>query len=481
MGTASRYWLLVRIDRLGKCRTEEVEVAKAFFYEQFPNLAEREDVPHRQLQRQLIEWFRSDDTRRQMAGVCLRCFISHQIKEFCLQLEQKFGENHDFTSPDLLPLVLDAGMNLSVASPPSLDKMAQSSFISPQQELDENQTTDSSSVTTRTLESFDPEKSNLSTWTIRIVKSDSMLKRFLLEHGIEQLTNWMILSYMNPGRLKRILSEFDRTPTEISQALQLLDSYHHVYRSQVLSQRKSGDKSRYPDPTASQLHQMAEQLSASRTISPEKVLEELQNLAQLVRADRVRARGGTVPAESFKISENSLQSTTDSRDDSSDEQSEFLADYRQQFSNCLAQAVKQVIQARFTYWQRKKDQKAQNFLLALHLFHCQGVPMKEIAPRLGFKDQPQVSRLLELKNLRTDVGRRTLLCLRDCVLELAKFYATPMQLQDLDSKVQAALGEEVFTIIEIAQKEAYRGQNRIINSPLAQKICQYLETRNEEK
>jgi hypothetical protein len=95
---------------------------------------------------------------------------------------------------------------------------------------------------------------------------------------------------MNPGRLKRILSELDRTPTEINQALQLLDSYHQVYRAQLLEYRKAGDKSRYPEPTASQLHQMAEQLSATRTRSPEKVLEQLQQLAQLLRSDRIRAR-----------------------------------------------------------------------------------------------------------------------------------------------------------------------------------------------
>ncbi|MBD2541175.1 hypothetical protein H6G60_20500, partial [Coleofasciculus sp. FACHB-SPT36] len=97
MGTASRYWLLMKIDSFGKCRTEEVELAKAFFLTQFPELSDREDMPDREIQRQLMQWFQNDDPRRQMAEVCLRCFISHQIQEFCLELEQKFGKNHDFT------------------------------------------------------------------------------------------------------------------------------------------------------------------------------------------------------------------------------------------------------------------------------------------------------------------------------------------------------------------------------------------------
>jgi hypothetical protein len=462
MGMATRYWLLARIDSFGNCITQEVEEAKAFLCQQFPGVANREDVPHRELQRQLMQWFRNDDTHRQMAEVCLRCFISNQIKEFCRELEQKFGKNHDFTSAELLPLVLD------------------STLRSPRQGTNASQTT-YPSVTTRILQTFDPDKSSLSTWTLRIVKSDRPLKQFLLEHGIEQLTDWMILSYMNPGRLKRILSEFDRTQVEINQALQLLDSYHQVYRTQLLEYRKPGDKSRYPEPTASQLRQMAEQLSATWTISPENVLEQLQQLAQLLRSDRLRARKGLARSEPLNKSETPARRNTTFSEDDANEHSEFLADYRQQFDTCLAQSVQQVIQARFTYLQGKKNQKAQNFLQALYLFHCQGVAMKEIAPQLDLKDQPQVSRLLELKNLRADIGRRMLLCLRSRVLKLAECYVDPVQLVDLESKLQSVLGEEIDKELEKSKKETHIGHNRVMTSQLSQTICQYLDSRTEER
>jgi hypothetical protein len=462
MSMASKYWLLVKIDSFGKCRTQEVEEAKTFLCQQFPELADGKDVPHRELQGQLMQWFRNDDTHRQIAEVCLRCFISNQIKDVCLELEQKFGKNHDFTSAELLPLVLD------------------STLRSLRQGTNASQTT-YPSVTTRILQTFDPDKSNLSTWTLRIVKSDRLFKQFLLEHGIEQVTDWMILSYMNPGRLKRILSELDRTPTEINQALQLLDSYHQVYRAQLLEYRKAGDKSRYPEPTASQLHQMAEQLSATRTRSPEKVLEQLQQLAQLLRSDRIRARKGLARSEPLDKSETPASRNTTSSEADSNEYSEFLVGYRQHFDSCLAQSVQQVIQARFIYLQGKKNQKAQNFLSALYLFHCQGVAMKEIAPQLGLKDQPQVSRLLELKTLRSDIGRRMLLCLRSRVLKLAQCYIDPKQLLDLESKLQSVLDEEISTALEKAKKETHIGHNRLMNSQLSQTICQYLDNRTEER
>lgn len=462
MGMASRYWLLVGIDSFGKCRTEAVEEAKAFFHQQFSGLASREDVPNRELQHQLMQWFQNDDTRRQMAEVCLRCFISNQIKDVCLELEHKFGKNHDFTSVDLLPLVLERTNSSPHPTTNETQALAQS-------------------LTARILQTFDPDKSNLSTWTLRMVKSDRNLKRFLLEHGIEQLTNWMILSYMNPGRLKRVLSDFDRTQVEISLALQLLDSFHQVYRTQLFSHRQAGDKSRYPEPTAQQLRQMREQLSATRTISPEQVLEELQELAKLLRSYRIRARKGLVRSEPLDKSETSARRSRTSSEDEANEQSEFLAGYRQQFDTCLAQSVQQVIQARFTYLQGKKNQKAQNFLKALHLFHCQGVCMKEIAPQLGLKDQPQVSRLLELKNLRRDIGRRMLLCLRSSVLKLAQCYVDPVQLRDLDSKLQSVLGEEIDKELKKSKQENHIGHNRVMNSHFSQTICQYLDSGKEEQ
>jgi Mg-chelatase subunit ChlI len=102
---------------------------------------------------------------------------------------------------------------------------------------------------------------------------------------------------------------------------------------------------------------MAEQLSATRTISPEKVLEQLQQLAQLLRSDRIRARKGLARSEPLDKSETPASRNTTSSEDDSNKQSEFLAGYRQHFDRCLAQSVQQVIQARFTYLQEKKNRR----------------------------------------------------------------------------------------------------------------------------
>lgn len=107
--------------------------------------------------------------------------------------------------------------------------------------------------------------------------------------------------------------------------------------------------------------------------------------------------------------------------------------------------------------------------------------MKEIAPQLGLRDQPQVSRLLELKTLRSDIGRRMLLCLRSNVLKLAQCYVDPVQLRVLDSKLQSVLGEEIDKELEKSKKETHIGHNRVMNSQFSKTICQYLDSRKEER
>lgn len=449
MGVANKYWFFVGVDSFGNCLTQELKETFAFFVSQFPEVVDCVNVPHLNIQHLLMQWYQEDEQERQMAMSCLRCFISNQIKEICEQLEVKFGRKHDFTSAELLPLVLD-----------SIQK-------SPRQQ--DNANTIEPSLTTRIIESFDPEKSNLSSWTSRMFKSDRLVKRFLLERGIEQVTDWMILSYTNSARLERVLSRFDRTKAEIDTARQLLNYYHRVYSAQLVQHRQIGSRNRYPDPTFEQLCQIADLYKDTRKISPEKVLEELQNLAKLLRTARI---SGKLPLPT------SVETYSDS-----EEESQFLDSYRQQFDTCLALSVNQVIQARVLHLEGKKTEKAlekaKKYLKALHLFHCQGVSMKEIALQLGFTDQPHLSRFLELKNLRSDIGHNTLLCLRARVLKLGQFYLDADQLRNLEQKVQALLDEQINTVIKEAEKEASTGHKRVINGRLAQSICQYLNTKKE--
>ena len=444
MGVASKYWILVRIDSFSRCKSEALEAAKVFFDEQFPNVAQQNVIPDRNIQRQLIQWYQSNDHRGEMAQKCLRCFISNVLKECCIALEQKFGEKHYLYSAQLLPLVLDAT----------------------------HCSQDSESLTTHILSTFNPNKSNLSTWVTVIFKSCSAVKQSLKEHGIVQLTDWTILRYTTHTRLKRVLSNVQLTPIEIGKAVKLFDSFHQVYCTQLSEHRKAKPESKfnttkYPQPTKEQLNQIAEILSKDteysydkKIISDEEVLEELQKLANILREN------WTQPQQ--QVQKNDV-------DDKTPKLPDFCIE---PFNNCLHKSVEQVIQTRFDYIQRKGTAKgkeqAKRYMEALHLFHCNGVALKKIAFQLGFTDQPHLSRLLKLKILRQDIGRNLILNLKKYVAELSGYSQNPDKLLELDARIQNLFGEEIDQLIKDAEKEAKNGYRLVMNSKLAQSVCQFI-------
>ncbi|MEM7553042.1 MAG: hypothetical protein AAF378_02910 [Cyanobacteria bacterium P01_A01_bin.84] len=453
MGVASRYWKLARIDSFSRCRNDVLEEAFNFFNEQFPELTDQKEIPDRNIQHQLMQWYQSSDPRRQMAEKCLRCFISNVLKESCIALEQKFGEKHYLYSTEILPLVLDTTHRES------------------RQATRSNQDSEQS-LTTQILSTFNPNKSNLSTWVTIIFKSSSVVKQSLKEHGIVQLTDWVILRYTTHTRLKRVLLNLRLTPTEIAEAMRLLDSFHRIYCTQLSEHRKAKpwskvNTTKYPQPTKEQLNQIAkilcediEHSSGGKIISSEKVLEELQKLAYILRETWTQPK--------FLVKKN---------DDK--EKMLKLPDFCiEPFNNCLHKSVGQVIQTRFDYIQRKGTKKgkeqAKKYLEALHLFHCNGVALTKIAFQLGFTDQPHLSRLLKLKILRKDIGRNLILSLTNYVEELSEYSQNPDKLLELDAQIQKIFGQEIDELIKDAEKEAKNGYRQTMNSKLAQSICQFI-------
>ncbi len=444
MGVASKYWKLTQIDSFSRCKSEIIEAAKVFFYEQFPELAHQEEIPDRNIQRQLIQWYQSSDPRGEMAQICLRCFISNVLKESCIALEQKFGEKYYLYSSELLPLVLDTTHS--------------------------NQ--DRESLTTQILSTFNPNKSNLSTWVIIIFKSCSAVKQSLKEHGIVQLTDWAILRYTTHTRLKRVCSNLQLTSIEIEKSVKLLDSFHQIYCTQLSEYRKAKSDSKfnttkYPQPNLEQLNQIAEILSRDteyssdrKIISSEEVLEQLQKLANILRETWTKPRQ--------VLEKNNYEDKTLKLPN-------FCIE---PFNNCLHKSIEQVIQTRFDYIQRKGTAKgkeqAQRYIEALHLFHCNGIALKKIAFQLGFTDQPHLSRLLKLKILRKDIGRNLIFNLKKYVAELSGYSQNPDKLLELDARIQNMFGEEIDRLIKDAEKEAKNGYRLVMNSKLAQSICQFI-------
>jgi hypothetical protein len=467
-----RYWTFVRIDAAGKRKIQEIAPAKAFFLESFPESRERGEVPDAQIQRQLLYWMKdatADADRRFLAELCLQCFISHQIERVCQQLETQFGIEHGFTCSDLLPFVLDDDGRRQLRN---TTVRGETSYQSLPREI---------------LQSFDPDQSSLATWTTRRVKHHRELNNFLLEQGVYLVSDWAILNDTRPKQLDRIFSQvYQLTAREIQQSKQLLESYHAVYRAQRLIARQTGTKGQCLPPTTEQLTQIAQRLftQTNQLLPPETLMTQLQDMASRLREYRIYVRGGSPPTDSLETAHPSaLANLVDNRD-IPDEQADFLSAYRKQFLTCLDQALARVTDERVTKLQRQERQreKAQKFLTALQLFHCQERSMTEIARVLNLQAQFHVSRLLNLKSFRADVRQQLLVLLRDRVLDQAKAYTDPERLQSLNQQIEEALDEQIERVIQEAATEASTAttaRNQTTSSLFTQRLCRHLDARKD--
>ncbi|MEB3295230.1 MAG: hypothetical protein VKJ24_18910, partial [Synechococcales bacterium] len=231
MSNASRYWNLVRLEPTGRSRNRELPPVKQFFVEEFSTVAD--PIQNSSIQKILVHLRQglAGSTsppdrlaKSTLAELSLRCFITSQIEQVCIQLELQFGELHGFRRNDLLPFVLDddGRVDLSQYQPFSC----------------------------HILNTFEPDRGSLTTWTIRLVKHHRELNQFLLECGVYLLSDWAILNDTTPRKLSRILSSFQPlTSIEIEQACQLLEAYHQVYRRDRLLQRQSGTTGQCPPPS----------------------------------------------------------------------------------------------------------------------------------------------------------------------------------------------------------------------------------------
>lgn len=446
---------------------EEVPSAKAFFFQQFADLLTQSNVLDASVQRQLWQWLQAagavEQANREPAEYCLRCLISHQIEQACVQLAAKFGARHGFTRSDLLPFVLDDQLPIS-------KRQVSTSYRS---------------LACQILQTFNPDKAGLSTWVVRQVRHHPELRVFLRERGVYLATDWGILNDTQPDQLRRILAEFHAlTPTEIEFAYHLLRGYHAVYRHDRLQRRQLGQlrgKETCVPPTLDQLTRIADfvQIQLALTFSPEEMLSKLQSLAAQLRQYRLHRLGAplpTIPIEHTNAPPIIEKPAPEFDPDCSEEQ-EFLTFYRDQVISCLDQALEQAINDRVAYLQRKNAPMVQPFLTALELFHCRGQSMGEIAPQVGLQAQYQVTRLMKLQELRASVRAKLLQCLLNCILDQAKQYTDPSHLQTLNQTLAAVLDEQISTLLQQAETEAAVAKRRPLKSLFARRLCHYLDIR----
>jgi len=397
----------------------------------------------------------NDETSRQLAECCLRCFIATHIEQTCISLESSFGAQHGFTRQDLFPYVLT-------------DREPLRSQL---------QLTGYQALALDILHTFDPTQgSSLAFWTARLVKSQPELRQFLLEQGVLMLSDWAILNDTSSVQVRRILSEFyPRSESEIQRACELLESYHAVYLRDRRSQRRGGKLC--PDPSPYQLQAIAQRL---QTEALETILARLRSLAMILRQHRLQVRTRVFrPQISLDLQYEDGAPVIDPAtpvDAAQMEQDQFLTEYHSTFEQCLDQSIAQITNDRLAQLKPPKDQQ---WLKALFLMHCRGMKMEAISTALGLRAQYAVSRLLGLNAFRTDIRHALLGRLGDRIQSLAQDYADPARLQNLDQRLNALLAEQVDDLMDAARAETSVKQP--LNSLFARRLCRHLDDRRIEE
>ncbi|MEC4812722.1 MAG: hypothetical protein SAK29_05530 [Scytonema sp. PMC 1069.18] len=470
MSEASRYWQLVRIDAGGNRKTQEIPAAKSFYAQVFEQLTPDEDVPDGDIQRQLLDLYRhsSGDTAL-LAERCLLCFLSWIIEQGCLQLERRFGQNHNFTASDLFPYVLDDNGKLSTAGVYKC-------------------------FSQKILQSFDLQQSSLTTWAMIKLKQHPELNKFLLECGVYLISNWAILNDTQPKQLERIFKEFHIfsrggfSDAAIKEAQSILESYHTVYRLQRLQHRRKGLRSKCIAPDTQQLLDIAQdiQKNTGQIFEIEVLSQKLQKLAAQLREYRIYVRGGSVQTSSLdavdgakynSLIEEIAAPETNNLLEENDEKLEFLQFYHHQFQLGLQQALAQVTESRVRQLERKKGDKAKMFLTALELSQCRKLAMKEIAEFLGLRAQDSVTKLLKLKDLRTDVQQEMLVILKNSLKEKAKVYVDIQALKKLDEQLTSFLLEEISQMLQNSEIQSRTMKTHLKADIFAERLCEYLQNR----
>ena len=458
--TVSKYWNFIGLNSSGKLKEIEIVRAKHFIKQYYRfNLHNLSD---RSIQRDLFLLRNDRDENSILADLCLRCFISHQIKQVCTQLYIQFGRERGFSRNDLFAYTLNDTLDLVENKP-----LATSQYRSLAVEI---------------LEKFDPSKASLSTWTTLCVRQNRELESCLLEHGVWLITNWAILNHTNNKQANRILTEFHNlTLTEVEQATILLSAYHDVYRRDRLKNGQSrGTKCQIPSTEQLERIAILVKQQTNLFLSPEQTLSQLERLANLLREYRIHMGGGKIRQESLdntEINTERIQANLTSDEDNEDNvyRSGWLKSYRQQFQQSLDESIEAVITNRLNKF-KNKTAKATQFTTALELLHCQGKSMNEIALEVGLKKQYQVTRLLKLKELRVDIRHYLLRLMRDWTM-------TQTQLEDINSlkqreqEIELALAEQIDLVLDKAEKKV-----RVANSTqsvLAKRICVYLDSMKE--
>ncbi len=448
MGHLSRYWQMRVLTGSGQLKCRNFSEVQHWFETNYADSLNDETLPETDCQRRLWELAQSSREEASLAQLSLRCWISYQIEAASAQLAKQFGEAYSFSKNDLWRLVMDDDGRTSPEYIP---------------------------LTVQILIKYDPTRSPLSSWAYRLTKSNSHLNAFLKEQGLYRISPWAILSDTQPSQMPKVLPHLSQS--ELEAAGRLLSAFHRVYRrdrrDQLERDRAEGQRSgrgrRCQDPSDEQLRRI------NPNEPPNVVFSRLSELAEQLRQYRIAVRRRTPLTQSLdRLEGNTYDQQVATDNEIEVVQDQFLQQYRENFVAALDTSIQAIMQVYADSYQRRSPPQGDVYCQSLELFHGQGLSMSEIARQVGLSSQVQLTRLLKLRRLRTEVCAYWFNQLKQQTEAEALKHISPEQLNSIAQQLDQILMEETEAVMKAAQAEAQMPKNRTTKCLFARRLCHVL-------
>ncbi|MEH2182772.1 hypothetical protein [Nostoc sp.] len=424
--------------------------------------------------------FRSTDDiyQRALAGLCLRCYVSHRILITCKTIPHIYNVSAEnlFRYTDLLPFVLnDDGTALVI-----VDSEGKTQHI-----LNHHDSTTRPILkggeffSVDILQRFNPNlgsNESLDNWTSRLTRQNQEIKSFLWEFGLATPSDWGLLCKSVPRSLSGLLlTEED---------YEIVKAFQTVYQRDRLKTRQKG---RCSEPTPSQLQEMLNLLQQINiTFSPQQLIYNLKRIAEILRQDWLFKKTGTtktLPTEVYDNSTNDYLPNPDlpyytDREPEDIELEKLQEIWKNLFEKVLYKIIAEVIHQRIEDLKKSKGYKnfAQRFPEGLRLYYQENKSLSEIG-KLWEIEWSKARRIFQIENFLEIVQYRTEEIFLEKLLQsvnkyqLTRIYHETDYLKNIAAEIREFAYEKTF---KEAKAELAASKKQIKNSLFAQIIRIYL-------
>lgn len=304
-----RYWTISIITnpldkdyRLTKgYRNKQLKIAKDFFENEFGELIKsshqnnQNNQNNQYINAYLWKIFHDSTTdihKRALAGLCLRCYISHAIVKSCHLIANK---NSDYSQifVNSLPYVLnDDGNSLIFVDWDNNNQLILKDNGHTQLIPKEGKFFSVEILRTYNFNLSDNKKSeSLDNWCIRLTRQNKDLQTFLLECGVWVPSDWSLLCGEIPQSLDTHFT---------NNQLHFIEVFHRVYRR---DRRKSRQRGKCCEPTQLQLKEMRSLLQSKDIVlsSTDELIQHFKDITEILRQDMYCTKTGSPKADSIDV------------------------------------------------------------------------------------------------------------------------------------------------------------------------------------